>query len=301
MHYHDGTENLVTTFGLLFVLSLAVWWWMSRRNAMKIGVDPSHIDLLMPLTIIGGLFGATFLSMLMPEDRQIAGEVLQVDSRVRLFALVLSGAVVVAIYSRVTRQSFRTLVDVLALPTLAALIVHRVGCFLAGCCWGDISVHDPWLTSIAATEIGQQVQTLPWLAGEWVRTSVTYAPGSFPYEQQVAIGLIAADAAQSLPVHPVQLYEATLLGVFLLLFRKTALDKYPAGTIALITMGGYAIIRFVMEFLRADSNLVFEALTATQLQCIVLLVFASGLVGWFEFSAGQSGWNRLYSGPISNK
>ena len=277
MHYHDGAENLVTTFGMLFVLSLGVWWWMSRRNAVKIGVDPSHIDLLMPLAIIGGLVGATLLSMLMPDDRQIAGEVLQVDSRIRLFGLVLSGAIVVFIYSRVTRQSFRTLVDVLALPTLAALIVHRFGCFLAGCCWGDVSVHDPWLTSIAATELAQQVQTLPWLAGEWVRTGVTYAPGTFPYEQQVAIGLIAADAAQSLPVHPVQLYEAGLLLIFVLLFRRTALNKYPAGTIALTTMGGYASIRFVMEFLRADSSLVFGALTATQLQCIVLLVLASGL------------------------
>lgn len=282
MHYHDGTENLVTTFGLLFVLSLAVWWWMSRRNAMKVGVDPSHIDLLMPLAIIGGLVGGTLLSMLMPEDRQIAGEVLQIDSRIRLFGLVLSGAVVVFIYSRVTRQSFRTFVDVLALPTLAALIVHRVGCFLAGCCWGDISAIDPWLTSIAATEIGQQVQTWPWLAGEWVRIGVTYAPGTFPYEQQVAIGLIAADAAQSLPVHPVQLYEAGLLLVFVLLFRNTALNKYPAGTVALITAGGYAVIRFVIEFLRADSSLVFGALTATQLQCITLLVLAGGLcmISW---------------------
>jgi phosphatidylglycerol:prolipoprotein diacylglycerol transferase len=277
MHYHDGTENLVTTFGLLFVLSLAVWWWMARRNAMKIGVDPSHIDLLMPLAIIGGLVGGTLLSIMMPDDRQIAGEVLQIDSRIRLFGLVLSGAVVVFTYSRVTRQSFRKLVDILALPTLAALIVHRVGCFLAGCCWGDISVHDPWLTSIAATEIGQQVQTWPWLAGEWVRIGVTYAPGTFPYEQQVAIGLIGSDAVQSLPVHPVQLYEAAMLGVFLLLFRKTAVDKYPAGTIALITAGGYAVIRFVMEYLRADSSLVFGALTATQLQCIALLVLAGGL------------------------
>ena len=277
MHYHDGTENLVTTFGVLFILSLGVCWFFARRNASRIGIDPSHIDLLLPLSIIGGLAGGTLLSLLMPEDRQIAGEVLQVDSRIRLFGLVLSGAVVVFIYSRVTRQSFRTFVDVLALPTLAALIVHRFGCFLAGCCWGDVSVVDPWLTSIAATELGQQVQTLTWLAGEWVRIGVTYAPGSFPYEQQVVIGLIGSDAAQSLPIHPVQLYEAGLLGVFLLLFRKTALDKYPAGTIALTTMGGYAIIRFVMEFLRADSSLVFGALTATQLQCIVLLVLASGL------------------------
>ena len=68
-----------------------------------------------------------------------------------------------------------------------------------------------------------------------------------------------------------------VIAVLVLLFRRTALDKYPAGTIALITMGGYAVIRFVMEFLRADSSLIFGVLTATQLQCITLLVLAGGL------------------------
>ena len=278
MHYHEGTEHLVTTFGVLFVLALLTYWWLARRNAAKIGIDPSHIDLLLPLSIIGGIIGGTILSMLMPEDRQVAGEVLQVDTRIRLFGLVVSGAIVVFAYSRVAKQSFRSLLDTLALPTLAALVIHRFGCYLAGCCWGDVSVADPWLTSIATTEIGQQVQTLPWLTGEWVRTAVTYGPGTFPFQQQVAIGLIGADAAQSLPVHPVQLYEAGLLAIFLFVFRKIPLDRYQAGAIALLTMGGYSVIRFAMEFLRADGNIVLGTLTATQLQCIALFVVAAGLL-----------------------
>jgi phosphatidylglycerol:prolipoprotein diacylglycerol transferase len=277
MHYHEGTEHLVTVFGMLFVAALIVFWLLARRNATRIGIDPSHIDLLLPLSIIGGIIGGTLLSMLMPEDRQVAGEMLQVDTRIRLFGLVISGAVVVFIYSRVAKQSFRTLLDVLAMPTLAALIVHRCGCFLAGCCWGDISVTDPWLSSIATTDLGRQVQTLPWLAGEWVKTGVTYGPGTFPFQQQVAIGLIDVHATRSLPVHPVQLYEAALLGVFLLLFGRLRLDRYPAGSIALLTMAAYALIRFVMEYLRADGNIAFGILTATQLQCIALLVLATGL------------------------
>jgi len=277
MHYHEGTEHLVTTFGVLFVFALLTYWWLARRNAMKIGIDPSHIDLLLPLAIVGGIIGGTILSMLMPEDRQVAGEVLQVDTRIRLFGLVVSGAMVVFAYSRVTKQSFRSLLDTLALPTLAALVIHRFACFLAGCCWGDVSVADPWLTSIATTDIGQQVQTLPWLTGEWVRTAVTYGPGTFPFQQQVAIGLIGADAVQSLPVHPVQLYEAVLLIIFLLLFRRIPLHQNRAGTIALLTMVGYSIIRFAMEFLRADGNIVAGSLTATQLQCVVLLVLSTGL------------------------
>ena len=277
MHYHDGTENLITTFGVLFVVALLAYWWLARRNAVKVGIDPSHTDLLLPIAIVGGIIGGTLLSMLMPDDRQLAGEMLQLDTRIRLFGLVVSGAVVVLAYSRFAKLSFRTLLDTLALPTLVALTIHRFGCFLAGCCWGDISVSDPLLIDIAATNIGQQIQTLPWLAGEWVKTGVTYDPGTFPFQQQVAIGLIGADAIQSLPVHPVQLYEAALLTVFVLLFRRVPMDRYPAGSVALLTIFGYSIIRFGMEYLRADGNIVLGILTATQLQCVVLLVLSASL------------------------
>lgn len=275
MHYHEGTENLVTTFGILFVAALLAYWWLARRNAIRVGIDGSHIDLLLPLSIVGGIIGGTLLSLLMPDDRQIAGQMLQVDTRLRLFGLVVSGAVVVFIYSRVSKLSFRTLLDTLALPMLVALIVHRVGCYIAGCCWGDVSVADPWLTSITASEIGQQVQTLPWLAGDWVLTGVTYGPGTFPFEQQVAIGLISPGAAESLPVHPVQLYEAALLAVFVAVFWRSSTDRYPRGALALLTIAGYAAIRFLMEYLRADGNIVLGILTATQLQCIVLFALAA--------------------------
>ena len=277
MHYHQGTENLVTAFGMFFVAALLVFWWLARRTAVRSGIEPSHIDLLLPLAIIGGIIGGALLSLLMPEDRQIAGEMLRVDSRIRLFGLVISGALVVFVYSRVAKQKYRTLLDVLAMPTLAALIVHRFGCFLAGCCWGDISISDPWLSSIAGTDVGRQVQTLPWLAGEWVRTGVTYGPDTLPFQQQLAIGLIDAEATASLPVHPVQLYEAALLGLVLLALPRLRLKRLPAGSTALLTIIAYALLRFCVEYLRADGNIVLGVLTATQLQCIVLLVLGAGL------------------------
>lgn len=274
MHYHEGTENLITVFGILFVVALLACWWLARRNVVMAGYDASHMDLLLPLCVVGGITGGLLLSLMMPGDRQVAGEMLQVDTRIRLFGLVVSGAVVVYLYSRVAKLSFRTLLDTLALPTLVALAIHRFGCYLAGCCWGDISAIDPWLSSIAATDIGLQVQTLPWLAGDWVITAVTYGPGTFPFQQQVAMGLISADATQSLPVHPVQLYEAGLLVAFIAIFWRTPLDKYQPGTLALTTILGYAVIRFVMEYLRADGNVVAGMHTATQLQCLALIVLA---------------------------
>jgi len=271
VHSHFSHTDSVTVFGLLFITALGTCWFLARRNAKSIGIHPSHIDLLLPLAILGGIAGAWALSLLMPEDRLIAGEELQVELRLRLFGVVVSGALVTFIYSRLSRQSFRSLLDTLAVPTIVALMIHRVGCFYAGCCWGDVSVHDRWLTSIAATELGQQVQTFPWLAGEWVRTGVQYASGTMPYEQHLAIGLISADAELSLPVHPVQLYEVALILIAFLFLRRVSIKNSLPGTIAALTAISYAIIRFGTEFLRADGILAVGNLTMTQLQCVALL------------------------------
>ena len=263
--------DFVTPYGLMFVIAIATSWWLTRRNAVTLGIHGSHIDLLLPLSVAAGVSGVAILGRIIEADQFVAGNVLQVEVRYRLFSLVLFAALAIFIYSRLNKLSFRTLMDAFALPALLALAILRIGCFLAGCCWGDISVHDPWLSSIAGTDVGQQVQTLPWLAGDWVWTSVHFAPGTFAYEQQVALGLISSDAAHSLDVHPTQLYEAILLVVAFVLLRRMSSGIAVPGTVAVSAAVTYALLRFVIEFLRADGPLVLGNLTITQLQCIALL------------------------------
>ena len=79
-------------------------------------------------------------------------------------------------------------------------MIHRVGCFIAGCCWGDIVSHE------RTSEFASQVQTISFLRR--VAHGVQYPPGSLPYEQHLAMGMIDSGALASLPVYPVQLYEA---------------------------------------------------------------------------------------------
>lgn len=265
-------DSWITPFGIIFVLSGVIMWWGTRRNAVHVDIDTSHIDLLVPLAIFTGVIGGALLTVFTPNDRYLAGEALQTWLRIRLFGMATAGAVAVFVYSRLNDFSFRSLLDLLALPTVAALAVHRVGCFLAGCCWGDISVHSNELFLLSQSALGLQVQTLPWLAGDWVVWAAQYPPETFAFQQQVALGLISADAASSLPVHPVQLYEAALLVGLMLLVRKLPLNHFPRGTIAAYVAAGYAFIRFLLEFLRADANLVIGPLTMPQVQCVLLLI-----------------------------
>ena len=261
----------VTPFGALFVVSTLLMWWWSRRIAVSLGVDSSHIDMLVPLVIFTGIIGGAALTVLTPSDRLLAGDAMQTWLRIRLFGVFAAGSITVFIYSRLANFSFRSLLDILALPTIAAIAIHRVGCFLAGCCWGDISTHTAALDRLSQTPVALQVQTLPCLAGEWVSWAMHYPPGTFAFRQQVALGLIEASAPASLPVHPVQLYEAMMLVVMLLVVRGIPLNRYPRGIVAAYVAAGYAFIRFLLEFLRADASVVLGPLSMPQVHCIVVL------------------------------
>jgi phosphatidylglycerol:prolipoprotein diacylglycerol transferase len=266
MYSHFDSNAWVTPFGLIFLGAIATAWLLARRNATLTNIDGSHVDLLMPITIIVGIAGGTLLSLVMPMDQMIAGEMMQTGVRVRLFGLLAAGAVALYSYSRIGRLSFRRLLDVFALPTLAGLMIHRFGCFLAGCCWGDVVSNEH------ATSLASQVQTLPFLSG--LSNGVQYPPGSLPYEQHLAMGLIEPNALASLPVYPVQLYEGALLLIALLMLWRIPRRQFEKGVLTILVVCAYAFIRFFIEYLRADGPVVLGNLTVTQFQCIFLLVSA---------------------------
>jgi phosphatidylglycerol:prolipoprotein diacylglycerol transferase len=263
MYSHFDATSWVTPFGLIFLGAIFTAWFFARRNATSIRLDPSHVDLLVPITIVVGIVGGTIVALFMPMDHMVAGEAMNHGIRVRLFGMLGTGAIGVFIYSRIVKLSFRRLLDVFALPTLAGLMVHRIGCFLAGCCWGDVVSHQD------AGGFESQVQTTSFLQG-FVQ-GVQYPPGSLPYDQHLAMGMIEPGAFASLPVYPVQLYEAGLLLVIILLLWRVPWRRSPRGTLAVLTICSYAIMRFFIEYLRADGHIVLGNLTVTQLQCIFLL------------------------------
>jgi phosphatidylglycerol:prolipoprotein diacylglycerol transferase len=262
MYSYFPHTDWVTPFGLIFIIAILVAWYFARRNAKTIDIDPSHIDLIVPVTIVVGIAGAILLARIMPIDPTGAGGAMSHGPRVRVINLLATGVIGVLVYTRIARLSFPRLLDLFALPVVAGLAVHRVGCFLAGCCWGDIAV------AAEVETLAAQVQTTSFLQG--VPGAVQYPPGSLPFEQHVALGLIGEGALASLPVYPVQLYEAALLLVMILVLSRVPWRRVPAGTLVVLTVSSYALLRFTLEFLRADGQLVAGSLTVVQLQCMFL-------------------------------
>ena len=262
MYSHFSATDWVTPFGLVFLGAVFVAWLLARRNASKTSIHPSHVDLIVPVTIVVGIIGGTVVAMFMPMDHEVAGAAMNHGLRIRLFGMLGTGAVGVFVYARIAGLSFRRVLDVFAIPTLAGIAVHRIGCYFAGCCWGDI------VRGGHAGDLAAQVQTTSFLS-DWAN-GVQYPPGSLPYEQHLALGLIEPGALASLPVYPVQLYESALLLAIIFLLMRVPWRRVPRGTLAVLTVFCYALVRFFIEYLRADGSIAFGNLTITQLQCIIL-------------------------------
>lgn len=138
--------------------------------------------------------------------------------------------------------------DRAAMAVPLGLAVGRLGCFFAGCCFG----------APTSSALG-----------------VVFPPGSDASVAQAKLGLLADRARWSAPVHPTQLYEAT--GA-LLLAALVAFVVRPRqardGEAFLAFCMGYALLRFGLEFLRADERGGAVGLSTSQLLSIVLVVLA---------------------------
>jgi prolipoprotein diacylglyceryltransferase len=142
--------------------------------------------------------------------------------------------------------------DALVLAVPVGLALGRVGCLLAGCCFGHPA-------------------EVPW--------AVTYAPASPAFAWQLQSGLIGPAAAASLPVHPTQLYEALFaLAVAGVLLRARRHATRPGAT----ALAGLALLaggRLVVEFYRARSIEPVAGLTTVQWSLAACVALA-GLALW---------------------
>jgi phosphatidylglycerol:prolipoprotein diacylglycerol transferase len=153
-----------------------------------------------------------------------------------------------ALWLRLARQPVLPYLDAAIPAGLAGYALGRMGCLLAGCCFGTPT-------------------DLPW--------GIHYPPGSNPYLAQLATGLIPPSAAHSHAVHPIPVYH-TLLGIALCWATFKA-PRAPGRALA-IGLAGYGLGRFLLEFIRGDALPTDLWLSIAQLGSIVFIV--GGVMLW---------------------
>ncbi|MBI4668491.1 MAG: prolipoprotein diacylglyceryl transferase [Elusimicrobia bacterium] len=222
-------------FGLGFLAALAVL----RRELRRSKIDPSHGETMFWLALVFGLLGSRLLYFL-------TNPVSWSDFwRIWEGGLSFTGGLLVAyaaclVYMKIKALPYLVVSDAIALGMPLALALARLGCLMAGCCWGK------------------------WSASGWAIV-FNNPKCSVPAE---LLGV---------PLHPTQLYEASgALVIFAVLnfFKDKWKNKIPG-----IFVIFYGLLRFSLEFLRGDASLEpsFLGMTFTQ-SAILFILWPLGII-----------------------
>jgi prolipoprotein diacylglyceryltransferase len=149
-----GIDWPITSFGVaLFLAFVLVLWWGMRRG-MSIGMPREKTQDLALTLFLTGIIGARIVYMIQYR-KQFPGKSLKEllvefvsiwNGGIVFYGSVLGGLIGFIVFYRLVLRRFKLdiwqLADVIA-PLLAlGLAVGRIGCYLNGCCWGQVAVPE---------------------------------------------------------------------------------------------------------------------------------------------------------------
>jgi len=220
----------VYAYGFFLALGLVTGAILVFLKVRKrgIGISPEAGAGLFFYTVLSAILGSRLLFALLNFDffRRNPLHFFKIWEGGLVFygGLILAGAVSI-LYSRWHRLPILKLLDLVSSPIALGLSFGRIGCFLAGCCYGKET-------------------DLPW--------GVVFTdPNSL--------------ARLNVPLHPTQLYDAANgLAIFFFLNwmeKRKAFD----GEMFLLLLGLYSVGRFFVERLRGDPRgFLFQDVSTSQ-------------------------------------
>lgn len=220
------TPLALSNYGIAIAIGAMVAWAILLRRLIGIGLRLPTIFTIISGCLALGLAGARGAELL---AAAWANQPLS-ESDGGLAGLSVFGAFAVnavflwLLLGRRPERWFGRTLDAGASAIFVNLAIGRIGCFLAGCCYGGPSAA-PAPFSIATTAFAPDTPAA-------MESSSSRIWATQPAE---AIGALA------------------IAGLAEALFRSHVRERLTPGAIVVICAGTYGLLRFVLEFFRADT------------------------------------------------
>ncbi|MBN1297983.1 prolipoprotein diacylglyceryl transferase [bacterium] len=243
----------VHSYGTMIVIGFLMGLLVIRIRASQVNISK---DLMMDLAfglLIAGFIGAKFFYWLVIPSSFVAdarllvsdplGFIKNLGNGFEFFGGIASGVFYFLWYSRRHHLDRSTVLDLLTPSVPLAHAFGRIGCFMAGCCYGR-QCSASWAVTFNDPH--------------------TLAP-------------------RGVPIHPTQIYESVLLFILTAaLLRFDRQIKRIPGRMVSVYILGYTIIRFIVEYFRGDNRgqLPGTILSGTQ---IIALCIAAGATIWLIY------------------
>lgn len=246
-------------YGLFLALGFLAAIFMSGREARRLGLSVGGFYDLCFYSILSALVGSRILFVLRNYEIffQQPQRILALwDGGLDFFGGLLVAVPVAFFYMRRRGLPWRASFDALAVGMPLGQSLGRVGCFMAGCCWGSPT-------------------DLPW-AVRFTRPDT-----------------LCTTELRGIPLHPTQLYESLLyLLVFVVVFGVRKRKRFD-GQLMLLYFFLANLARFAVEFVRSpldERGLVFS-FPMTQVVALGIALLSGALLWWGWRRSGTSGAN----------
>ncbi len=250
-------------YGAMLVLAFVGSTWLATWRARRERLNPEVILDMAFWVFFCGLVGARLFYCIQYWGHGIHSvlDVVQYwKGGIVYYGGILGGTIAFFVYRRFRPFPLRPYLDAQAPAIMVGTFFGRLGCFLNGCCYGDVC-------------------DLPW--------SVSFPVASPPWDYEVSRGLIEKAAAGSLPLHPTQIYSALDSLVILVLLQAFYPLRRRDGEVMGLLMVTYPVTRFLIEYLRNDEGVFYAGMTISQNVSLALL--ACGFLYWFWLSRQPQG------------
>jgi phosphatidylglycerol:prolipoprotein diacylglycerol transferase len=230
----------IYTYGFLVFLGVLVGCIFCYRQAEKVGISKAVFSDIIFWVLLFSFIGARIFYVIVEHKAFFAEPfaILFGRSGFVFYGGIVFGVLSLYVLARIHKINFFKLADIFALGIPLAHAFGRIGCFSYGCCYG--------------------------------KPTTSFIGVLFP--AQCPAGYLGVK------VIPTQLIESFFLFVIFIIIN--ALKKYKKfnGQLFLYYLIFYAILRFVIEFFRADSRGKIFFFSTSQFIAIIILILS--IVCW---------------------
>lgn len=245
----------VQTFGVLLFLGFLAAGWLARNEMARKGLEAQRMWDIVVWAMAGGLIGSKVYSLL-SEPRALLSDplgFLTSSSGFTYYGGLILAIVFVWLYMRRKGLPVGETFDCIGVGMPLGVALGRLACFMAGDDYGAPTAA-PWGVRFPRGAPPTTVEKLHERFGVEV-----------PAELVERFGNV-------IPVHPTQLYEATLSLVVLALVWRWRAHPHRGGWLFAVWLGGYGASRFLVETIRLKNDrILFDTFTVAQVISVLLM------------------------------
>jgi len=225
----------VFAYGIMIALGFCAAFWLAEKEGARRGLEEKNIHDLGSLILVSALVGSRAFYVAL-EWRQFADEPLRAfaiwEGGLVFYGGLLLAVPLVLLYVKRNKVPIWAAIDTAAPCVSLGQFFGRIGCFLAGCCYG----------------------------------AETTAPWGVVFSNEVGL------APRGIPIHPTQLYSAAgNLFLFAFLYFWVRPRQRFDGQIFGLYLVLYPAMRFIIEFFRGDPRGAIGFLSTSQVLGLPLL------------------------------